>query len=317
MPNASPNLGQPNAPQMNSNAGIVRFAIFEFDVATSELRRNGILVRLQAQPAKVLAYLLAHTGRTVSREELHEAIWGTSTFVDFERGLNVCIAQIRSALGDESSAPHFIRTIPRKGYEFICPIQRAEPALPQTSPISAAAPRSRRFLISSFAAVLLIATIVASYLYARTRSHIVPTTVAVARFDNETGDPQLDHFSDTLTDDIVAQLTTNGPKNLRIIGNAAILRAPRQQRDLTRISSTLNAQFVILGQVQRIGSQTRILAHLIRLPDQSHVWVVRLDQPVDKPAALEDTASSEITAQFAAKLADPASLTALHRTVSR
>ena len=79
----------------------VRFAIFEFDPSTTELRRNGILQHIQAQPARVLAYLLAHTGRTVSREELHDAIWGTSTFVDFERGLNVCIAQIRAALGDD------------------------------------------------------------------------------------------------------------------------------------------------------------------------------------------------------------------------
>lgn len=317
MPNASPNLDQPNAPLKKSSAGSVRFAIFEFDFDTSELRRNGILVRLQAQPAKVLAYLLAHTGRTVSREELHDAIWGTSTFVDFERGLNVCIAQVRSAVGDDSAAPRFIRTIPRKGYEFVCPLQSAGPALPPTPPGYAAAPRSRRFLISSLAAVLLIATIVAGCLYARTSSHTVPITIAIARFDNESGDPQLDRFADTLTDDVVAQLTISGQKNLRVIGNAATLRVPRQQRDLTRIASTLNAQFVILGQVQRIGSQTRILAHLIRLPAQTHVWVVRIDHPFDDPAALEASASREISSQMSDKLANPAALSSLHKSANR
>ena len=317
MPNASPDLDQANAPQMNSYAGTVRFAIFEFNFATTELRRNGILVRLQAQPAKVLAYLLAHTGRIVSREELHDAIWGTSTFVDFERGLNVCIAQIRSALGDDSSAPRYIRTIPRKGYEFICPVQKlaVEPAVapqPETNP---AFTLSRRVVLTSLAAFLLISASVVGYIHFRSRS--TPVIIAVARFDNETGDPQLDRFSDTLTDDIVAQLTTNGSQNFRIIGNAAILRVPRQQRDLTRIAEALHAQFVILGQVQRIGSQTRILAHLIRLPDQTHVWVVRLDQPLNDPAALEASASREISGQMSDKLANPAALSSLHKSANR
>ena len=296
----------------------VRFAIFEFDFAKTELRRNGIIVRIQAQPAKVLAHLLAHNDRTVSREELHDAIWGTSTFVDFERGLNVCIAQIRAALGDDASTPRYIRTIPRKGYEFICPVQKiaAEPVAETPAP---SPPRkySAQILFASLAALLLLCAIVAGYLYAHSRARAIPITIAVARFDNETGDSHLDRFSDALTDDVVTQLTTSGDRNLRIIGNAAVLRVPRQQRDLKRIVEELHTQFVILGQVQRIGSQTRILAHLIRLPEQTHVWVVRINQPLDDPAALEASASREISTQFAAKLANPALLTALHTTSSR
>jgi len=314
MPNVSPNPAQQPAPL---HSGTVRFAIFEFDFATTELRRNGIVVRIQAQPAKVLAYLLAHTDRTVSREELHDAIWGTSTFVDFERGLNVCIAQIRSALGDDSSAPRYIRTIPRKGYEFICPVQRLAVESSAGPPLSATGPastHSRRILIASLAAFLVISAIVVSYIRFRSQS---PITIAVARFDNETGDPQLDRLSDALTDDVVAQLATNGQKNLRIIGNAAILRVPRQKRDLTHIAESLHAQFVVLGQLQRIGSQTRILAHLIRLPDQTHVWVVRLDPSVDDPAALESSASREISRQLSGKLANPAALSSLHKPASR
>jgi DNA-binding winged helix-turn-helix (wHTH) protein/TolB-like protein len=306
-------------PLASPNAGVVRFAIFEFDIATTELRRNGILVRIQAQPAKVLAYLLAHAGRIVSREELHDTIWGASTFVDFERGLNVCIAQIRGALGDESTTPRYIRTIPRKGYEFICPVQRlaAGPEAAPPAPAPALSRNSRRLLFTSIAALLLISAVVAGYLAVHSRSHSTPITIAVARFDNETGDPQLDRFSDALTDDVVAHLTTTGNIRLQVIGNAAVLRTPRQQRDLKRIAAELHSQFVILGQVQRIGSQTRILAHLIRLADQTHVWVVRLDQPFDNPVALEAAAARQITSEFSAKLANPASLPALHDSASR
>ena len=106
MPDHSANpeaASKPSSPLADS--GRLRFGIFEFSIPTSELRRNGMLVRLQAQPARVLSYLLSHAGKVVSREELHDAIWGSSTFVDFERGLNVCIAQIRAALGDDSNTP--------------------------------------------------------------------------------------------------------------------------------------------------------------------------------------------------------------------
>src|SRR5437867_156735 len=79
-------------------AGRVRFGLFEFDAAARELSREAVLVRLQPQPAEVLALLVAHAGDVVSREALREAIWGDDTFVDFDRGLNFCIAQIRAAL---------------------------------------------------------------------------------------------------------------------------------------------------------------------------------------------------------------------------
>ena len=96
--------------------GRFRFGLFEFDTATRELRREGVLVRLQSQPAQVLSCLIEQDGQVVSRESLRETVWGTGTFVDFERGLNFCIAQIRSALNDDSTSPRYVRTVPKRGY---------------------------------------------------------------------------------------------------------------------------------------------------------------------------------------------------------
>ncbi len=92
-----------------------RFGLFELNAATRELRREGRLVRPQSQPGQVLSCLLARRGQVVSREELGQAVWGAETHVDFDRGLNFCLAQIRSALDDDSSSPRFIRTIPKRG----------------------------------------------------------------------------------------------------------------------------------------------------------------------------------------------------------
>jgi DNA-binding winged helix-turn-helix (wHTH) protein len=98
---------------------LFRFGEFELDEQTLELRRKGAPVRIQQQPARVLAFLLNHRGTLVTREQIRLAIWGEDTFVDFEQGLNFCIRQIRLALNDQAESPSYVETLPRLGYRFV------------------------------------------------------------------------------------------------------------------------------------------------------------------------------------------------------
>ena len=100
----------------------VSFRGFLFDGATGELRRDNRPIPLQAQPARVLRYLLEHHDRTVFRDELVHHVW-PDTNVSFNQSLNYCIRQIRLALGDDTANPTFILTVPRKGYQWIAPIE--------------------------------------------------------------------------------------------------------------------------------------------------------------------------------------------------
>ncbi len=127
-------------PQSPMTSPRYRFGIFEFDARTRELRRDGKIIRLQLQPAQVLSCLLDHAGDTVSRDDLRAAVWGAETFVDFDRGLNFCVAHLRSALDDDTVSPRFIRTFPRRGYQFIAPVQRLD-ASTSESPGTARQPK--------------------------------------------------------------------------------------------------------------------------------------------------------------------------------
>ncbi len=96
----------------------------------AELRKSGQPVRIAPQPFAVLSILLSRAGELVSRDDICRQIWGGDTFVDFELSLNFCLNRIRTALGDDSSRPHFIQTVPRRGYRFIAPVERVRTAQP-------------------------------------------------------------------------------------------------------------------------------------------------------------------------------------------
>jgi cholera toxin transcriptional activator len=106
-----------------SSGRIVRFGVFELDLAAGELRKNGTKLRLQEQPFQVLALLLERPGDVVTREELRQKLWPADTFVDFDHSLNTAVNKLRETLGDSASSPRYIETLARRGYRFIGPLQ--------------------------------------------------------------------------------------------------------------------------------------------------------------------------------------------------
>lgn len=101
------------------SADVVRFDGYEADLRAKELYKAGKKIRLQVQPFDVLAILLERPGEVVTRKELQERLWPADTFVDFEHSLNTAIKKLRQALGDGKKRPHFIETLPKRGYRFL------------------------------------------------------------------------------------------------------------------------------------------------------------------------------------------------------
>ena len=107
-----------------SPARLYRFGSFEADPATGELRRQGIRIKLNAQPFQVLTLLLDRPNDLLTREEIARHLWPGDTFVDYEHGVNSAINRIREALRDTAANPRFIETLARRGYRFIAPVER-------------------------------------------------------------------------------------------------------------------------------------------------------------------------------------------------
>jgi DNA-binding winged helix-turn-helix (wHTH) protein/WD40 repeat protein len=101
---------------------VFHFGPFELSEREGELRKNGVRIKLQEQPFRVLLELVASPGKVVAREDLHQKLWAADTFVDFDVGLNTAIRKLRQALNDDADHPHYIETLAKRGYRFLAPV---------------------------------------------------------------------------------------------------------------------------------------------------------------------------------------------------
>jgi DNA-binding winged helix-turn-helix (wHTH) protein/TolB-like protein len=265
-----------------------RFGVFDFEADSGQLRKDARPVSLERQPARVLAVLVARAGELVSREELRESVWGRETHVDFDRGLAYCLSQIRAALGDRGDNPRFVQTFPKRGYKFIAPVTvDTHPPIPS---IEAASPaetlaRSRVPLVTILAAVSLVLLLVAGWFFVNGRT--APVLIAVSVFDNETGVTEYDRPIAGLADLVVANLANLAPGRLAVIGNADVLRRPRNIRNLNAVRDGIQADYVLLGQLQQGEQGLRFITHFIRLRDMAHLKANRLPLSGNGIAGLE------------------------------
>jgi Tol biopolymer transport system component/DNA-binding winged helix-turn-helix (wHTH) protein len=119
----------------------IRFGVFEVDLRSRELRKNGTPLRLQGKPFQLLVELLRRPGEVLTREELRRQLWSDGIFVDFDEGLNSTVKRLRAVLGDSSQSPIYIETVSGSGYRFIAPVSQ-EVCETESLPALALVPKS-------------------------------------------------------------------------------------------------------------------------------------------------------------------------------
>jgi len=177
------------------SAVILRFGTYELDLRAGELRKQGLRVKLQEQPFRLLTLLLEHAGEVVTREELRMQLWPADTFVDFDNSLNTAINKLREALGDSADSPRFIETLPRHGYRFIEQVTGVDGTTRRTAADVSAAARRRSWKIVVTAAIVVLAAGIALGLLWRARRARLLTekdTIVLGDFANSTGDAVFD-----------------------------------------------------------------------------------------------------------------------------
>ncbi|NKB48960.1 MAG: adenylate/guanylate cyclase domain-containing protein [Alphaproteobacteria bacterium] len=127
-------------------------------------------------------------------------------------------------------------------------------------------------------------------------------SIAVLPFDNMSGDPEQEFFSDGLAEDIITALSKI--ERMRVIARNSTFAYKGQALDLRRIAEELGVRYVLEGSVRRGGNRLRITAQLIDAEDGSHLWAERYDRPVDDLFDIQDEITKEIVTALQVKLTD-------------
>jgi eukaryotic-like serine/threonine-protein kinase len=177
----------------------IRFAVFELDTRSGELRKAGSRVKLQDQPLKVLTALLEQPGEVVTREELKRRIWPEDSFGDFDHAVNVAVAKLRTALGDSADVPRFVETLPRRGYRFISPVTPPREAESGAASVAAETKlepvkKSSRLRWAATASIVVFGLAVGGWWVSSRKAHALTDkdTIVVGDFTNTTGDTVFD-----------------------------------------------------------------------------------------------------------------------------
>jgi DNA-binding winged helix-turn-helix (wHTH) protein len=110
---------------------LYEFENFVLDAHSRILLKDGVTVRLTPKAFETLLVLIQHGVQVVDKDQLMKEVW-PDTFVE-EGSLSRNIYELRKALGDDSSEPKYIETIPKRGYRFLAPLKVS--ALPVTNAV--------------------------------------------------------------------------------------------------------------------------------------------------------------------------------------
>ncbi len=242
----------------------VRFGVFEFDLRSGELRKQGRRIRLEGQPVQVLVKLLERAGELITREELQKELWPSDTYVNFEQSLNAAVKRLRQALGDSPANPRFVETLARRGYRFIAPVSGPAEGAASTAP-----PAARRV-----------------------------ESLAVLPFGN--ADPETEYLADGIAESIINHLSPL--PTMRVMSRSTVFRYKDKSLDPRSVGRKLNVDAVLIGRVQQRGDALLVGAELVDVQNGWQLWGEQYNRRFADIFAVEEEIAREISEKLRVRL---------------
>jgi DNA-binding winged helix-turn-helix (wHTH) protein/TolB-like protein len=296
----------PSMEHIAHSAHIVRFGLFEADAFRGTLTRNGVRVKIQDQPFRVLVLLLERPGEVITREELREKLWPEGTYVDFDGSLGAILKKLRAAINDDSDNPRFIETLPRRGYRFIAPVLVDPPALiaenakaaahsnfsqvtsDKLPPASEKKTRSLWALALASFTILILASLVGWRYSLRNRPGPPATrkVIAVLPFSNEGAGPDFDYLRYAIANELVTDLAHARSVSVRPFASTS--RFASQPGDPAAIGEQLRVTHVVAGGFLLDKKTLHINIELVDVARNQPVWRDDLTVPAQELIALHE-----------------------------
>lgn len=269
----------------NKNPDTVRIGEWTFFASVFRLEYNQEVIKLEPRVAHLLSCLTANAGKPVSRETLMEKVWPDMIVGD--EALTNAIKKLRKAFKDDRQNPRVIETIPKAGYRLIANVSQISSSTPHievdstSHNINSNKPHWLSRKLSIFTAIALAIIIFSLWVPIKSTdqntlppvdSIILPAkpSIAVLPFDNLSKNPELEYFTDGITDDIITHLAKN--PNLVVIARDSSFFYKKSDMDIKRIADKLHVKHILNGSIRRIDEKLIINAQLVDTTKGTHTW---------------------------------------------
>jgi adenylate cyclase len=274
---------------------------FRLDTQNDLLLRGSEPAALGRRAIALLRALVERPGALVSKDAMIEAAWPGQAVE--ESNLTVQIAALRRVLGEAPGGDRWIETMPRRGYRFIGPVvTEVEEGLMAPPRVDAA----RDAKAGDGQVVLVAATGQpepaapgAAIAIAEAVPQAVPLppmpdkpSIAVLPFQNMSGDPQQEYFTDGMVEDIITTLSRI--RWLFVLARNSSFTYKGQAVDVKQVGRELGVRYVLEGSVRKAGGRVRITAQLIDAVTGAHLWADRFDGSLEDVFELQDKVASSV-----------------------
>jgi TolB-like protein/DNA-binding winged helix-turn-helix (wHTH) protein len=302
---------------------LVRFANFEVDLRSGELRKDGSKVRLQEQPFLLLTVLLESAGEVVTRAELRKRLWSADTFVDFDHRLAVSVSKLRDALWDSAEKPKFVETVGRRGYRFIGQLEHTDllsedsntgsgeaslpslqppeqEELPQLEPLGSTRSRTVKLIFLSSTAFIILLAVTAFLKFGHFRPgnerSLTRRSLAILPFQNSGQDRSSDFLGFSLADVLITKLAY--VSSLSVRPSAAVEKYRGAAIDLKKVAADLKVDTLLTGSFIRDGDNLRIMYQLVDAKTEKILGQGMIDLKYDNLLAVQDKVTSQLISQL-------------------
>jgi TolB-like protein len=241
------------------------FEDYALDTDVRELRCRAVLVSVTPQVFDLLDYLIRNRERVVSKDELINAVWSGRIVTD--EALATRLNAVRNVIGDSGREQRLIKTLPRKGFRFVGPIQQER--LPRGS--------FGERQIETSKPVLALPD---------------KPSIAVLPFQNLSDDPDQDYFADGIVEDIITGLSRS--KLLFVISRNSSFTYKAKAVDIKRVSEELGVRYVLEGSVRKVRNNVRVTGQLIDAATGAHIWAEKFDRDLEDVFGLQDSLTSGV-----------------------
>jgi len=300
------------------------FKEFRLDSTNHILWRNGERVPVAPKGFDVLAYLVEHTGRVVTQDEILDAVW-SETHVNPEV-LRKYILEIRKILGDRHDKPEFIETVPKRGYRFVADVTDENVAEPPTlaglhdadakatemevrsetrgSDQEVPSGKGTLWKVVIVPVLALVAAVgIGGFRFAHNRAKptsLSDPSIAVLPFADMSPTKDQEYFSDGLAEQLIHDLAKVA--GLKVVARSSAFQFKGRNEDVRDVGRKLGVAHVLEGSVRRDGNHVRITAELIKTDDGFQLWSQTYDREMNDIFAVQDEIAKATTETLQPKL---------------